>query len=252
MRMHWQDLNDSPIKKYWKHGRAWIGWFSFEWSIPTHFWHFSFGVNGGDGNNKLTFSFAVGIFSIHMDCNFWSFPFGHWSTYLDKPIFLHEEREFEFSIHDSGIWWKIWGDPMGGWSRDMAYHLTTHSFHPIDFFFGQPKYSNEILEKGETLIPMLEGSYPATYELFVSTWKRPRSFFKKQLKRITINIPKGIPHEGKGENSWDCGEDGTFGITCLANNLEEGIGTLVGSCLRDRKKYGGKHTHREIEAIIRR
>lgn len=248
--MDWQDLNDSPIKKYWKHGRAWIGRFHFEWSIPTHFLHFSVGINGGDSNRNLTFAVACKVFSIYASMRFVHFRVGHWSTYSDKPFFIHEEREFKISIHDGSLWLRLWGDPMGGWSRDMSWWLVNHCFNPMDFFFGMDKYTTKSLKTGECLIPMPEGSYPATYDLFVSTWKRPRWPFKRQLQRITIDIKKGIPFEGKGENSWDCGEDATFGITCMARTLEEGIGELVATVLQSRQRYGGKHLHRDQTAIV--
>ena len=248
--MHWQDLNDSPIKKYWKHGRAWFVRFSFCWCLPTQDYHFSFGVNGGDSYDKLTFSFACGLFAMWLSFRFHRFHFGKLSCYSDKPIFLHEERKFNVSIHDGSIWLMAWGDPMGEWSRDMAWWKYSRSFNPMDFFFGTNKYSTKSLEEGNCLIPMPEGCYEGNYNLFVSTWERPRWPFKKQWKRITINVEKGIPHEGKGENSWDCGEDATYGITCMAENLEDGIGQLVGSCLRDRKRYGGRHLHGNMKSVL--
>ena len=84
---------------------------------------------------------------------------------------------------------------------------------------------------------MPEGAYKATVEMFWGIWKRPRWVAKKIL-RANVEIPSGIPKNGKGENSWDCGEDATFGITMPAKNVENAIGKTVESCLRDRKKYG--------------
>jgi hypothetical protein len=57
--------------------------------------------------------------------------------------------------------------------------------------------------------------------------------------RVDLKIDKGIPHAGKGENSWDCGDDATYGMCCAVKNIAEGVGVLVGSVLHDRVKYGG-------------
>jgi hypothetical protein len=45
-------------------------------------------------------------------------------------------------------------------------------------------------------------------------WTFPRWFVAKQSDSITISIEgKGIPIPGKGENSWDCGDDAIRGVT---------------------------------------
>jgi hypothetical protein len=49
-----------------------------------------------------------------------------------------------------------------------------------------------------------------------------------------------VPFPGKGENSWDCGEDASYGFGCAAETLEEGIGKFVASKLRDRGRNGGR------------
>jgi hypothetical protein len=53
-----------------------------------------------------------------------------------------------------------------------------------------------------------------------------------------VKIPGGIPHQGKGENAWDCGDDATFGLGCSARTVPEAIGEVVAVCLKDRRSYG--------------
>jgi hypothetical protein len=48
-----------------------------------------------------------------------------------------------------------------------------------------------------------------------------------------------IPYQGKGENSWDCGEDGLHSMMGPAQNLEEAIAATVRSVLGSRRKYDG-------------
>jgi hypothetical protein len=56
---------------------------------------------------------------------------------------------------------------------------------------------------------------------------------------VDLDIPGGIPHEGKGENSWDCGMDGLFG--CSGATVAEAIANAVRHTQRDRERYGGPH-----------
>jgi len=85
---------------------------------------------------------------------------------------------------------------------------------------------------------MPEKNYPAHAILADWTWTYPR-WFSKTIRRCEIKIPGGLPHEGKGENSYDCGQDATFSIATKAKTIPEGVGQLVGSVLKDRVKYGG-------------
>jgi hypothetical protein len=108
-----------------------------------------------------------------------------------------------------------------------------------DIFFGHTTCAKEVLEERNVLIPMPEKSYESTAKLMLYTWTRPR-WFSKSLKRVEIDVPEGLPHEGKGENSWDMGVDRTFGmITDECHSIAEGVGKLVGSVLNRRVRYGG-------------
>lgn len=151
---------------------------------------------------------------------------------------LEHDRQFRLSVHDWALWWSIWRDPMGGWSREVP-RWREGSFHPRDVFLGKSRCTTTVLEERNVDIPMPEGSYPARAQLVEYAWKR-RRWFAHRIKRVQIEIEKGIPHAGKGENSWDCGDNATFGITTGAcNNIPEGVGILVGSVLRSRVRYGG-------------
>lgn len=114
---------------------------------------------------------------------------------------------------------------------------------------GFHHYDTEFVEEGTISIPLPEGSYPAT-------WKRERSrrsYTKplgKWIDRIhpqqwhhisTISIEGGIPIEGKGENSYDCGMDGLFSQSGGGNTSEAMVGAVVEHVLKYRKAYGGPH-----------
>lgn len=150
-------------------------------------------------------------------------------------FFPREDVWFEFNIEDrDGLWhhgqpwWRSWSfgkrQVMGRFNCDLA-----------------------VEETGECRIPLPEGVYPATWERKVRTWRyrRPLGSWRDRIVGLrtrvdySIDIPGGIPIEGKGENSWDCGMDGLFGTG--GRSLEEAIGHCVEHVLRGRARYGGPH-----------
>jgi len=183
----------------------------------------SFGIGVGIEHGKWTASVRVGLVSLYV-----SVP-GKYRSY-------GEDREIEISFHHDALYWRFWTDPMS-WSSSTP-KWRHGSFNVPDFFLGRSKCTHETIEAQDIVVPMPEKAYPAKAELQRWTWKRPR-WFAKTIMRAQIEIPGGIPLPGKGENSWDCGDDATFSITCQAKSIPEGVGVLVGSVLRDRVRYGG-------------
>jgi len=137
-------------------------------------------------------------------------------------------------VHDWGVWWRFWRDPnyttVGDW-RDSCFHI-------LATIFGHIKYAEYVIEERDVVIPFPEKVYDGHVKLFDSKWKRPR-WFASYLTRTDVAVEEGVPHEGKGENSWDCGERRTFSMTCTARTIAEGVGRFIGSVLEDRVKYGG-------------
>ncbi len=157
---------------------------------------------------------------------------------IDIPrLRLSHDREVEISAHSGAIWWHLWTPPYEWSSKTPRWRQG--NFNVVDFLLGRQRYERRTIEERDVLVPMPEGTYQANAKLEEFIWSRPR-WFTKRLKRVSFEIPSGIPHAGKGENSWDCGDDATFGLTTgECKSIPEGIGVLVGSCLRDRVRYGG-------------
>lgn len=256
MRFHWQSLNDGKIKKRELHGRCWIGSYKHSVDIEWHFpdwWRCGFGftVNSGDSNNRLSFNLQAILFSIYVSIPFFRFNIGHWSKYREQKFFIHEERDFRIYLHAGGLWIFPWRNPME-WNKSDPWYMQTYHFDPADFFLGQRKYERKILTVGECWIPMPEGSYSANYEETIETWIRPRWPLKKTRYGFWFEIPGGIPHEGKGENSWDCGEDALCGTGSSKPTLPEAIGDVTGCALRYRERYGRRDLmHRDLGMVVR-
>ena len=217
MRYHHQNLTDGKLP-LWRAGRAWwrrIGW---EWHIfqRSYSWGIAFG--------KRHLSIRLPGFSFYLHGR-------------DHEPF--DAREFSLTAHGGSVWLTlIWADPHGTRTADPWWKKTT-CFPVVDWLLGDRRYKGDELETRKVWIPLPEGSYEATAVHMAEVWRR-RWYCPKLVKDSwKFDIEGGIPFAGKGENSWDCGDDGTwslsFGESCT---LEEGIGKVVAHILTMRKRRG--------------
>ncbi len=159
-----------------------------------------------------------------------------WQVYGEWIKRQPGERETGFSIHNWKIWFNFWQPTMEWKSRTPWYR--SFAFDPIDFLLGRHKYSEKLRYKECVLVPMPEKTYKGHVKIFESSWKRPLWPFTKRIIRSTIKVPEGLPHAGKGENSWDCGDDATFSLTSCAATPNKAVEALIKCETRDRKRYG--------------
>ncbi len=117
-----------------------------------------------------------------------------------------------------------------------------------DWLFGRAIYSeshhnSNLGMKTEGVMKMPEGNYKMRFDFYTSYWHRPRSPFVKSLDRVEITPEKPVPTPGKGENSWDMGEDATHGSTMPLNGrtIDELIADFKKSTMERRERYGGKN-----------
>ncbi len=203
--IHWGRSSEAHVGVYW---RTWLCGISFEHD-DEHGWGVSLRLP------------PVAVYA-HLRIPRWT---------------LKHDREVEVAIHNGAIWWHLWTDPNEWSSRTPKWRHGNFNF--LNFFLGRHQYESRVIEERDVLVPMPEGTYSAKATLEECTWSRPR-WFSKRMKRVIFEIPDGIPHAGKGENSWDCGDDATYGLTTgECSSIPEGIGMLVGSCLRTRVQHGG-------------
>lgn len=217
------DREDGSYRRWWNITER-FG-FKIELNWKSHSYHID-PVKFDDDDGAWGFSFAFRPLSLYFFVN------------VPRVLQLKESRELGFSFHGGAFWWNLWTDPMGEYpSRHGRWRNSC--FHIDDFLFGKSKCETRVLEERDILVPMPEKAYPAHAKLIEYSWSRPR-WFTKRMKRVEINVEGGVPHEGKGENSWDCGHDATFWMTTgECHSIPQGIGIFVGSVLRDRVKYGG-------------
>ena len=118
----------------------------------------------------------------------------------------------------------------------------------IDFervLFGRPAHEATVVDSGVCVVPMPERNYEATYEVteHVNHWSERLGRFRDPQVWYSTSIDPGaaIPVPGKGENSWDCGDDAIYGMSAGGRNVSDAIGKLVASALNTRQRHGGQH-----------
>lgn len=246
MRIH--IINENKLRgevigsAFW-HGRGWLhvgkGYHSIfhaEWSfLRKAKWGPTCEMELGDGDSQrdIKFHFALpwlfSVFLIFEDILPKNTRFGSHNNARRMGFAWYE---WTLTLH----LWSVGG--MGDWSSRDPWYLHGIRFDFDRILFGRRSHF-ETNDTGfsDCVIPMPEGAYPAKIRLYTSNWKG--RWGTKRLRRAEIKCEQGVPCPGKGENSWDCDENATYGITCPANNEWDAIGELVASVLRDRYKYGG-------------
>jgi hypothetical protein len=251
LRCHWQNLNDrvsdtaAPV-----HGRCWFTFYAneksrarglqVEWNLWSPTTIFTLGVNVKDHDHDVLLK--VGLWPINLYFvleNVFPKTLNAWwhrrYRYADREVGITIRRDV-YSVNGGlDVSGKLWvGDEVKR-GRSFYFNLPDALLTPI---FGRIKHSEEVLDSKPVKIPMPEGEYDGNAKLTRSTWKRPRLPFPSLVREgAHLDIPHGIPFEGKGENSWDCGEDGVFGIGSTGG-YDEVIKRAREFALSRRAKYG--------------
>jgi hypothetical protein len=240
VHFHWQNLNDKPAGRTGsplRHGRAWLrilgGSINWEWLLGRIDLGFRFAARQDEGLG-FGFRFSVPLLTLYFSIDSFR-PVAALARWLLRNAGC-EDREISWSVHDWAIWWSVWRDS-SSWSSTVPY-WRSGSFHIDDFVLGKAKYSSRVLSEQAVKIAMPEGSYDATVKIEERSWKRPR-WFVRRIVGADVKIPAGIPFPGKGENSWDCGQDAVYGQSNQASTVEGAVAAVVESVLRSRRRYGG-------------
>jgi len=186
---------------------------------------------GGDENDV---TFALGIRGLF---NFWIGVEDLFSSKIMRKLFDYDGRLYELTAYNDYICFDFHRDEYGYSKKWKGVHLM---WNWKETLFGKWEYKKDTFEAKRVHIPMPEGDYPATVE--ISNVSRGYKRAKKKLTTeysFVLDIP--IPYQGKGENYYDLGEDGTYGFNTSASSLEEAIQHLSDSCLKTRIKYGGEN-----------
>lgn len=233
-----------------KHGIRWWWHLSTERkhrcvSVEFYWWSPRFGVSVGTDDEGWNLALRLPPVALYLSLEglrLWQPHRKHVFTWdNNREVWLPDRRECEVTIHD----WTLRVTPWGRWGE-------WHSADPwwirgvtLDFrrlALGNRVYHAEELALVPCVVPMPEGSYHA-----VAKVQRVTRGFQRWVKRtgqeVTLDIPKGIPFAGKGENSWDCGDDGLFGIG--GNSIDDAIRRAQESVAESRRRHG----HASADAV---
>lgn len=215
-----------------KHG---VRMFYRTWGFEFYWWStFTCTISFGRNYEKGSFSIHIPPLALYVSIAALRFP---------PERKDYEGRVLSLGIHDWALWWNVWTPDMSWSSKTPKYRQG--SFHPIDALLGSGRFESCVVQDlGIVEIPMPEGTYDAHVVAKTERWKRKRWFAKRSRQYFDFDLGAGIPHPGKGENSWDCGMDATCGISSSAANLSLAVGDVVGRCLESRVKYGGMNAWR--------
>lgn len=203
---------------------------------------------GGDKFKSITIELstlpwiALGLNIKDQSITFWLGAYFQIFFSIDTPLIrkicrkTKGETKFLWDLRVHTLSYQIHEDQWGGFKKRDSWR---HGFvFYLDKIFGQNDYREETIQVGESKIFMPEKSYDCTYKIFKSYWKRPRSPFTKTRMRIDVQIPEGIGIPGKGENSWDCGDDATFGVTKpYEGSIRDALDEIAISALKTRQRH---------------
>lgn len=154
----------------------------------------------------------------------------------------YADRETSIRVHDWAIWWNVWRDD-SSWDSSVP-RWRNGSFHFLDFVLGRSEYTQRMLYDLDVKIPLPERAYNARLKMIECTWKRPRWFPKRVVCGDIDCHNDPIPHPGKGESEWDCGEDALHSMSTgstgrIETTVEESVAAVVKYVLGRRRRYGG-------------
>lgn len=248
MRYWFQNLNDNPNNKKLFYFRGSVGsdfndWFRYELCSG-----FSFRLGIQDSEGAIGISIGFLFFTIYL------------TLYkVGTPKFL-KDKYCNIYWYECAIWWHFLAKKWESSSSDPWW--MSGSFHVDDFFLGKSELirdrwisvENIEFKMGENLFNMDSIKW--------EKWRRfrrhiPYSLYHKDAIHVEMNIKKPPLYSGKGENSWDCGDDGTYGLSMDWKYLKPtwenknecarlAIDYYVESVLKNAKRYGGSSSDRGI------
>lgn len=201
--------------------------------------------------HKLSLSLGLLFFTAYLTIPFFSFK-----RWIKEPL----ETGFYF-YHWSFIWdWmdEEWGNgrqPTDAWWKHIYFHID-------DFFLGEMEMLEDTLLDADNIKFKLGGK---DFVMDSIEWSRRRQFrryipyvlWHHSFETVNMKIKDPPMRSGKGENSYDCGDDGSFGLSCQWKGTKptwsnkskcarEAVAHYAQHVLEAAAKYGGSKSERGI------
>lgn len=266
MYTFFQNLNETGKKLFYFRGALGSDyrkkWFSYEFSSGPALKLMYYHGNHGDAESMLTIGFF--FFTLYLSFYLpksWYFKEKHVATWdNNREFYLLDEREYGFRFYDWAFVWSFHQKMNESSSKDPWW--MRQYIHIDDLILGKrERLENKICNAKDVYFMIGDKEF----KMDSITWKRNRDFrryipyflYHKTWHSVEMKIKNPPMISGKGENSWDCGDDGTFGMysgwdgsTPRWDNIEalskEAVTYYVDSVFKDLKKYGGSDSERGI------
>ena len=237
---HWQNLNERGLLGGIVHGRAWLRIFAWALHWEWHLWgrtcHLGVDVPSHGGGEEVLFKAAFPPVSIYFGI---APPFHSWLWKLAPS----SDRECQISVHDWAVWINPWS-LQNEWHKKDPWWVRGLTIHIDDLIWGSQKCTTTEPRQTEPVAIELDGRiYRGTAHYERRVWKRPRWFAKQRDSTwIDMDTKDGLPHAGKGENSWDCGDDALCGWGVEGWDKIKAITHGIETVMKYRRRYGNAST----------
>ena len=180
----------------------------------------------------------------------------------NKVYYAIDAREYGFYFYEWALVWKFHANPDCS-SRTDPWWMHQY-IHLDELVFGRrERLEDKVTEIGDIYFKL--GS--KEFKIDSIEWKRNRSFrqfipyilYHKTWYSLELKINNPPQYSGKGENDWDCGDDGTYGLYCGWDGPVPGwdnrqdlarlaTDKYVAGVLKDAKRYGGSQSDMGINS----
>ena len=176
---------------------------------------------------NLALGFFIGCLYIH---------FGHFCRMLG----WRADRSWGFSVFEGAIHITI-GAEANGWSDDQPKWRDIY-VNIRDVVFGPATRHEEVIEERDEILYMPEKNYTAHVKLVREWWTRPRLWYRLyDQMSCDVSVDGGVPIPGKGENSWDCGDDATFSMFFRnCSSIDMAVDRFRDDAFQTRASRGGR------------
>ena len=235
------------------------------WSGPTLRLEFQRG-EAGDGGNECSLCIGAGFFTASL-----RFPVPEWMLLKRKCIATWDNNR-EFWLVDG----RKYGFYFHEWAFVRSWHAKIHESSSSDPWWMHQyiRLDDLVLGERESVRRELQRERDIWFRLGDKEfkvnrikWERSKTFrtripfalWHRTRYHVEVRIDKPPMRSGKGENSWDCGDDGSFAMSApwegpvprwdsLAEITPLAVAMYVEGVLKDAKRYGGSRGERGISA----
>lgn len=263
---HWHYIDERKDDRH-ERARRWVNLRAFfhfralnlglEFLVRRAGWGTALTIGDGDREHFLAGSLRLGFVGLY-----WHWDGRSSESRIARFFYGLPGWMFGLTAHDGLISWEFL-KPAKDWhtwsSKTPKWQDGT--FNVWRLLSGRQHIEERDIETADVLVPMPEGAYPFTARLFerIDRWSRLPFYAKHYVmveltgKRFPADNLLGerqvsIPVPGKGESAWDCGEDGIYSSTSGADSIAEGVGNLVASALKTRRRHGGSYAWKPANA----